>query len=108
MLNGAFILCIKQLDQPVGFEVDKFVPHVALLGSNTYQVRSWTQDDQIDFQFSSNIWCKFYWILKHSNMVVDPSDLTVAVGAAVKHIKALKDGVYPMDAGLSHRFTLHA
>lgn len=37
------------------------------------------QDDQIDLQFSSNIYCKFYWILKHSNMLVDPEAVSAAV-----------------------------
>ncbi len=48
------------------------------------------QDDQIDEQFSINIWCKFYWILKHSNLVIDLPQLTTAVNSALLHLRSLQ------------------
>ena len=64
------------------------------------------QDNDIDFQFSSNIWCKFYWILKHSNMVVHPAHISAAVKTALRHMNGLKERPEPLDITLSQRFAI--
>jgi len=63
------------------------------------------RDDQIDDQFSTNIWCKFYWILKHSNMVVDLPQITTAVNAALLHLKSLESKPAQYYDSLSHSYT---
>jgi hypothetical protein len=63
------------------------------------------QDDQIDEQFSSNVWCKFYWILKHSNMLVDLPQITTAVNTALLHLKNLEANPDQLYDSLSSQYT---
>ena len=63
------------------------------------------QDDEIDEQFSINVWCKFYWILKHSNMHLNLEQITAAVDSAVLNLESIRRDPQSL-AGHSHRFSV--
>lgn len=63
------------------------------------------QDDEIDEQFSINIWCKFYWILKHSNMVLNVDQIVEAVGVALANLQGIAQDP-DIFSSASHRFSV--
>lgn len=64
------------------------------------------QNEETDWQFSIHIWCKFYWVLKHANMLVDPVHITEAVELALKHVVEVTKDLVALDNSRDRRFTV--